>query len=637
MEISNEIMKLIQSKVACYKNKKYFKIFKDILISSAMKNLKLKYCKTDIKRNKNNLGNNALHNLVINKYENSSLWLIIMKNIFINKEIRDYDLKNNNLIIKNESNIFNKDKKDEDCCYVFPKNKKFQYEINNLVYLYLSHLCEIKIQRLSIIAKKEKTPLTNIVRIYLGLCSQHLGLLKTKKKSFDNESSVSSKKIILKKIAPNDYNEKQLNSKNNNNNENVTTTFNNKITKIKYISDLKTKLAKKNVNVKNQSNKDSKNKNIDKNKNDSNSDSSVSYDDEEEKNKENNFNNDIIGEDFIKSLHKLNKKNKNATLKILYSSSFTRLFIGETDTDSIRERYLSNIDTKKEQKLEKNNKYYTLSGAYLKMFLNRMSQDQKNSVPFMEKNMEALLNKFKKNQELIDKFKRVSNDIEQLYHNDTITSKNENTFQKNTNAKTITKIEMRSLPNNTIKTSYNTDVIDNTTNANRSTNLLNSSNRKPHNREFLKTPEIKRCNLIKNNNEIKKIKRFNQSYNTRKMKDFLKINKNKAIYGYNFNNRQYNNKNFLYKNDLKSIILKDNIKNSLLTERDSNSMKKTKFQTIFNKKIFRNREDNISTVNTLGLNKNYTSRVELHYNNKHASTLKNKIKNYLSKKDFYFY
>ena len=73
MEISNEIMKLIQSKVPCYKNKKYFKIFKDILISSAMESLKLEYCKTDIKRNKNNLGNNAFHNLVINKYENSSL------------------------------------------------------------------------------------------------------------------------------------------------------------------------------------------------------------------------------------------------------------------------------------------------------------------------------------------------------------------------------------------------------------------------------------------------------------------------------------------------------------------------------------------------------------------------------------
>ena len=215
--------------------------------------------------------------------------------------------------------------------------------------------------------------------------------MQTKTKTNENESSVSSKKIILKKINTNDYNnDKQLNTKNNNNNnnENTISTFNNCVMKIKYISDLKSRLAKKNINMnmKNQSNKDSK-KIIEKNKDDSNSNSNISYS-EDEKKKENNFNNDIISEDFIKSLNKLNKKNKNATLKILYSSSFTRLFIGETDIDSIRERYLSNIDTKKEQKLEKNNKYYTLSGAYLKMFLNRVSQDQKNNVPLMEKNME---------------------------------------------------------------------------------------------------------------------------------------------------------------------------------------------------------------------------------------------------------
>ena len=34
-----------------------------------------------------------------------------------------------------------------------------------------------------IIARKEKTDLTNIVRIYLGLCSQYLGLLQTKTKT----------------------------------------------------------------------------------------------------------------------------------------------------------------------------------------------------------------------------------------------------------------------------------------------------------------------------------------------------------------------------------------------------------------------------------------------------------------------
>jgi hypothetical protein len=611
-----------------------------------MKILKSQYCYTDIKIRKKNTDNNKLHNLIINKHEKTSLWLIVMKNVFINKEIRDYDFKNN-LTNKNELNLCNKEKKDEDCCYVFPKNKKFQYEINNLVYLYLSHLCEIKIQRLAIIARKEKTALTNIVRIYLGLCAQYLGLLQTKTKTNENESSVSSKKIILKKINTNDYNnDKQLNTKNNNNNnnENTISTFNNCVMKIKYISDLKSRLAKKNINVnmKNQSNKDSK-KIIEKNKDDSNSNSNISYS-EDEKKKENNFNNDIISEDFIKSLNKLNKKNKNATLKILYSSSFTRLFIGETDIDSIRERYLSNIDTKKEQKLEKNNKYYTLSGAYLKMFLNRVSQDQKNNVPLMEKNMETLLNKFKKNQELIDRFKRIHIDTEKLYHNDLMTSKNENTFQR---INTTSKLEMR--PNNTIKSAHSTDIHNYTsTNIEKNTNLLNSSSKKHLNHELAKTPEIVKCKLNSNDNnylkqesikinENKKISRFKKSINTRKIKEDLKMNKKNIIYGYNFNHRQNNNKNFLYKNDLKIHIKKDNFKNSIFTERNNNSIKKTNYQSIFNTKLFRNREDNISSSKTLGLNKNYTSRGELHFINKYESMGKTKIKNFLSKNDFYFY
>ena len=235
------------------------------------------------------------------------------------------------------------------------------------------------------------------------------------------------------------------------------------------------------------------------------------------KKKENNFNNDIISEDFIKSLNKLNKKNKNATLKILYSSSFTRLFIGETDIDSIRERYLSNIDTKKEQKLEKNNKYYTLSGAYLKMFLNRVIQDQKNNVPLMEKNLETLLNKFKKNQELIDRFKRINIDTEKLYHNDLMTSKNENTFQR---INTTSKLEMR--PNNTIKSAHSTDIYNYTyTNIEKNTNLLNSFSKKHLNHELAKTPEIIKCKLSSNDNKYLK-------------QESIKKNENKKISRFNF-------------------------------------------------------------------------------------------------------
>ena len=661
MEISNEIIKIIQSKVTYYKNKKYFKIFKDILISTAMKTIKNETISKyddykEVKINKNN--KNKLKSLSINQYEKNSLWLNIMKNIFINKEIKDYDLKNN-LIVRNEYNPYNLEKKEEDYCYVFPKNKKCQYQINNLVYLYLSHLSDIKIQRLNIISKKEKTPLTNIVRIYLGLCAQSLGLLKSKKKINEEDSNSanekSSKKILLKKISlKNDYNDKKINtnkkdnySKNNNNINNLSK-FNNNMIQRKYISDIKTKLAQKMLILKNQSNKENNKNNkiiLDKNKNDTNDNSNTS-DNEEEKNKD-DFNNDIISEEFIKSLNNLNKKNKNAALKILYSSSFTRLFIGETDNESIRERYLSNIDTKKEQKLEKHNKNYTLSGAYLKMFLNRISQDQKNNLPLIEKNMENLLNKFKKNQELIDRFKRINFDTEKFNKNEfnKKNGKSENIIQR---INTTTKLEMR--PNNAFKLNYNTDI---NININKSSNCLSLSQKKYtyYNNQIMKTPERKKhtINYNNNNNYVDKEsiiindkkKRNNLSYNQKKVNDNFRANRKKNIHKYNNISRRGNNKNILYKINLKNQIIKDKDKdknkNTLLTERN-HSTKKTHFQLIFEKKLFRNNDDNMSiNNNTLGINKNLTTRGETNLYIKNEHIHNNKIKNFFTRSDFYFY
>jgi len=655
MEISNEIIKIIQLKVTFYKNKKYFKIFKDILINTAMKTIKNEMINKytdykDLKINKNN--KNKLKSLSINQYEKNSLWLNIMKNIFINKEIKDYNLKNN-LIVRNEYNPYNQEKK-EDYCYVFPKNKKCQYEINNLVYLYLSHLSDLKIQRLNIISKKEKTPLTNIVRIYLGLCAQSLGLLKTKKKTNEEDSNSineksSNKKILLKKISlNNDYNDIKINtnkkdnfSKNNNNINNLSK-FNNNMIQRKYISDIKTKLAQKMLILKNQSNKENNKNNkisLNKNKNDINDNSNTS-DNEVEKNKD-DFNNDIISEEFIKSLNNLNKKNKNAALKILYSSSFTRLFIGETDNESIRERYLSNIDTKKEQKLEKNNKNYTLSGAYLKMFLNRISQDQKNNLPLIEKNMENLLNKFKKNQELIDRFKRINFDAKKLNKNEfnNNNGKSDNILQR---INTTTKLEMR--PNNTIKLNYNTDI---NININKSSNFLSLSQKNYKYNKIMKTPERKKhtINYNNNNNYVDKEsiiindkkKRNNLSYNQRKVNDIFRTNRKNNIHKNNNISRKGNNKNILYKINLKNRIIKDKDKNTLLTERN-HSTKRTHFQLIFEKKLFRNNDDNMSiNNNTIRINKNLTTRGEANLYIKNEHIHNNKIKNFFIRSDFYFY
>ena len=70
----------------------------------------------------------------------------------------------------------------------------------------------------------------------------------------------------------------------------------------------------------------------------------------------NNYNrqNSLINISNIKLVSKkVGGKNLQANQQLDYTNSFTRLFIGETDIDSIRERYLSNMVVKKHKQLQK--------------------------------------------------------------------------------------------------------------------------------------------------------------------------------------------------------------------------------------------------------------------------------------------
>jgi hypothetical protein len=56
----------------------------------------------------------------------------------------------------------------------------------------------MKLQKLNILSKKEKTPLTNIARIYLGLCAQNIGVMtinKAKETKIINENIASTKNL----------------------------------------------------------------------------------------------------------------------------------------------------------------------------------------------------------------------------------------------------------------------------------------------------------------------------------------------------------------------------------------------------------------------------------------------------------
>lgn len=66
--------------------------------------------------------------------------------------------------------------------------------------------------------------------------------------------------------------------------------------------------------------------------------------------------------------------------RILYCNSMTRLFIGETDEESIKQRYLSNIIVKNDQRLNLNGSYIDLSAGYLKQLYHKIKKQKNENV-----------------------------------------------------------------------------------------------------------------------------------------------------------------------------------------------------------------------------------------------------------------
>ena len=89
-----------------------------------------------------------------------------------------------------------------------------------------------------------------------------------------------------------------------------------------------------------------------------------------------------------------------------YTNSLTRLFIGETDEQSIRERYLSNMVVKKHKQLHLLNTYGEISVMYLKrMYKKLFKKDEKGVI---DNDMNNIINKFGNDFKKIDNFQRSS-------------------------------------------------------------------------------------------------------------------------------------------------------------------------------------------------------------------------------------
>jgi hypothetical protein len=468
-----------------------------------------------------------------------------------------------------------------------------------------------------VISKKEKISLIHTVSIYLGLCSQNLGLIKIDLDDEEKNSSSSNRKIFFKMLTiKNDLNRKLIRNKirkkspiiNKKLYESKVTNFDTSknIYRIKNLSFSKKNLIRRYKSTKLQKNKDNDMNNSQRNKrNDSNK--NIYKEEEEEKNR-NNFNTERMNEEFIKIINDLNQKNKNNSSKILYSSSFTRLFIGETDVKSIRERYNSNVNAKKEQKMEKKKKNInsSLSGAYLKMFMHKINQIKKSKLPIIEKNIEGVLKRYKKNQEIIDKFRRVSikeedllNDDEKIY--------NDNKKINNTSSK--------------FDTSENNLKIDNRVDT--ENNCLTLTSKKKYKR-LNKTP-LK--NQIKNSNNRKKVKDIFRSDNRGKK---ISSYKNKNRVGINGND------NHFFKFKLNNKLIQKKESKTILTER--NNLRRKEYKLISVKNLNNNMGNDEKEFNTLysGKKLNLLRKERNSFHNFGISEKSGEVKYFLTKKDLYF-
>ena len=107
-------------------------------------------------------------------------------------------------------------------------------------------------------------------------------------------------------------------------------------------------------------------------------------------------------------------KIKNKKNSLLYCNSFTKLFIGNIDENSVKERHLSNMAVKYEQKLHVNGSYIDLSGGYLKQLFNKISrqkQSKENDLKAQNSSCKKLIEiqkMFQKDYQIIEKTKKIN-------------------------------------------------------------------------------------------------------------------------------------------------------------------------------------------------------------------------------------
>jgi hypothetical protein len=291
------------------------------------------------------------HELLIDTIETiksnitSSKWFYIMKLIFSKVYIPDYSQ------IKDLENRKNDD--------ILGANNIKLYEIDKLQLMYLKSVCLKKLKKLNFLSFKLKVSLINIVEIYCDLCFKEITNNRNKELEKKNEKELLFNRqnginIINKKFHLMPFGNKKKQ----------------KINKTLLNNLLKSEISPLNKNKKQ--------------------------------------GDDVITHIISKQSNVIDlfgKKSNSVSQKILYCNSFTRLFIGETDKESILQRHLSNILVLKQNNLNINGSYVDLSRKYLKTIFTKIYK--KNSRKLMlDDVLKNTLEKYKVNQKYLDEYNK---------------------------------------------------------------------------------------------------------------------------------------------------------------------------------------------------------------------------------------
>ena len=163
----------------------------------------------------------------------------------------------------------------------------------------------------------------------------------------------------------------------------------------------------------------------------------------------------ILSRQLKLNVKKISGKNGPSIQPLEYANSFTRLFIGETDEVSVRERYLSNMVVKKQRQLHLLNSCGDFSFLYLKKMYKKLFKNE-GTKGKMDNDMISILKQFENDHKRIDNFQRdlmtirkqnFLNDINDNFtpfQLDKIKNNIKNTFRKKKFKSRTTKFKLRS-------------------------------------------------------------------------------------------------------------------------------------------------------------------------------------------------